>query len=112
MSTPLPPASLAPLHKEWADLSPSLPKLLDDPALLSRYANLPRDTFKSAVADACAAPPLSHLLPFIAEVAARAPALGAAPPPLSFLPPSARARPIKTASNLQVLGDLLHLLLR
>lgn len=101
MSSTLPPASLAPLHKDWAETSPFLNKLLEDSTILSRHA-APRDTFKAAAAEACAAPPLNHLLPFIAEVAARAPALGAAPPPLSFLPPSARARPIKTASNLQV----------
>jgi hypothetical protein len=101
MSNTLPPASLAPLHRDWADTSPFLNKLLEDPTILSRHA-APRDTFKAAAAEACSAPPLNLLLPFVAEVAARTPALGAAPPPLSFLPPSARARPIKTASNLQV----------
>ena len=108
MSAPLFPSSLAHVHREWAEASPSLPKLLEDPAFVSRHAALPRDAFKSAAADACASPPLLDLLPFISEIAPRAPALGAAAPPLAFPHPSARARPIKTASNLQVLLISFH----
>lgn len=96
------PPSLALVLKDWAEASPSLPSLLEDASFLSRHATISRDTFKAASVDACAPPPLSDLSPFVAEVATRAPALGAAPPPPSFAPPSARARPIKTASNLQV----------
>ena len=94
--------SLAPLLKDWADATPYAPSLLGDPSFLSRHAAISRDAFKSAAADACAPALLKDLAPFVAEVASRAPSLGAGPLALTFALPSARARPIKTASNLQV----------